>query len=153
MNAWNSVVAFDIPMESKTMRPFMGEHVSMRRFPQPDMDEAGGSGHRGKGRRHTRGTCAARGRSGSARGRGQQRLPPRPRGSEARVWRSDRSRSGLVVRGQTDLEQSGVIFPKLFRRLTEYLRRRGGELSEFPPWLELTREQVLELPTTNVTRC
>jgi hypothetical protein len=67
------------------------------------------------------------------------------------VWRSDRSRSGLLVRDQTDLEQNGVIFPKLFRRLTEYLRRRGGDLSEFLPWLELTREQVLELPTTSFT--
>jgi hypothetical protein len=36
-------------------------------------------------------------------------------------------------------------------RLTEYLRRQGGELSEFLSWLELTREQVLELPTTNFT--
>jgi hypothetical protein len=35
------------------------------------------------------------------------------RPSEARVWRSDRSRGGLVVRSQTDLEQNGVIFPKL----------------------------------------
>jgi hypothetical protein len=67
------------------------------------------------------------------------------------LWRSDRSRSGLVVRGQTDLEQNGVIFPKLFRRLTEYLRREDGDLSEFLPWLELTSEQVLELPTTNFT--
>jgi endonuclease YncB( thermonuclease family) len=67
------------------------------------------------------------------------------------VWRSDRSRSGLVVRSQTDLEQSGVIFPKLFRRLTEYLRRQGGDLSEFLSWLEVMREQVLELPTKNFT--
>lgn len=55
------------------------------------------------------------------------------------------------MRSQTDLEQNGVIFPKLFRRLTEYLRRQGGDLSGFLPWLELTREQVLELPTTNFT--
>jgi endonuclease YncB( thermonuclease family) len=67
------------------------------------------------------------------------------------VWRSDRSRSGLVVRSQTDLEQNGVIFPKLFRRLTEYLRRQGRDLSGFLPWLEITREQVLELPTTSFT--
>jgi hypothetical protein len=39
----------------------------------------------------------------------------------------------------------------VFRRLTEYLRRQGRELSEFLPRLELTREQVLELPTTNFT--
>jgi hypothetical protein len=44
-----------------------------------------------------------------------------------------------------------VIFPKLLRRLTEYLRRPGGDLSEFLPWLELTREQMLELPTTSFT--
>jgi hypothetical protein len=55
------------------------------------------------------------------------------------------------VRSQTDLEQSAVIFPKLFRRLTEYLRRQGGDLSGFLPWLEVTREQVLELPTTSFT--
>jgi hypothetical protein len=67
------------------------------------------------------------------------------------VWRSDRSRSGLVVGSQTDLEQNGVIFPKLFRRLTEYLRHRGGDLSQFLPWLEGTREQLLELPTRNFT--
>ena len=67
------------------------------------------------------------------------------------LWRSDRSRSGLLVRSQTDLEQNGVIFPKVFRRLTEYLRRQGRDLSEFLPWLELTREQVVELPTTSFT--
>jgi endonuclease YncB( thermonuclease family) len=67
------------------------------------------------------------------------------------LWRSDRSRSGLVVRSQTDLEQNGVIFPKLFRRLTEYLRRQGRDLSGFLPWLEATREQVLELPTRSFT--
>jgi hypothetical protein len=39
----------------------------------------------------------------------------------------------------------------VFRRLTEYLRSQGGDLSEFLPWLEVTREQVLELPTTNFT--
>jgi len=39
----------------------------------------------------------------------------------------------------------------LFRRLTEYLRPQGGDLSEFLPWLEVTREQVLELPTTTFT--
>jgi hypothetical protein len=55
------------------------------------------------------------------------------------------------VRSQADLEQSAVIFPKLFRRLTEYLRRQGGDLSGFLPWLEVTREQVLELPTTSFT--
>jgi hypothetical protein len=55
------------------------------------------------------------------------------------------------VRGQTDLEQNGVIFPKVFRRLTEYLRRQGGDLSEFCPELEVTREKVLELPTRNFT--
>jgi len=42
-----------------------------------------------------------------------------------------------------------VIFPKLFRRLTEYLQ--GRDLSGFLPWLEVTREQVLDLPTTNFT--
>jgi hypothetical protein len=55
------------------------------------------------------------------------------------------------VRSQTDLEQNGVIFPKVFRRLSEYLRRQGGELSGFLPWLELTTEQVLELPTMSFT--
>ena len=53
------------------------------------------------------------------------------------------------MKSQTDLERNGVIFPMLFRRLTEYLPPRGSDLSGFLPWLEATREQVLELPTTN----
>jgi hypothetical protein len=47
--------------------------------------------------------------------------------------RSGRGIHSSPVRGQTDLEQNGVIFPKVFRRLTEYLRRQGGDLSEFLP--------------------
>jgi hypothetical protein len=47
--------------------------------------------------------------------------------------RSGRGIRSSPVRGQTDLEQNGVIFPKVFRRLTEYLRRQGGDLSEFLP--------------------
>ena len=60
-----------------------------------------------------------------------------------RRWRRE-----LACASVLSLEQNGVIFPKVFRRLTEYLRRQGGDLSEFLPWLEAMREQVLELPTT-----
>jgi hypothetical protein len=67
------------------------------------------------------------------------------------LWRQDRSRSGLEVDEQDDLEQRGVIFPKLFRRLTDFLGERDRSLAGFLPWLAATEEQVLGLRTDNFT--
>jgi hypothetical protein len=48
------------------------------------------------------------------------------------LWAQDRSQDGLAVADQADLEQEGVIFPKLFRRLTEFFTEPQGRPSELP---------------------
>lgn len=67
------------------------------------------------------------------------------------LWPQDRSQTGLLVNQQSDLENNGVLFPKLFRRLTDYLAETAGGLAGFPARLARTREQVLDLATINFT--
>jgi endonuclease YncB( thermonuclease family) len=67
------------------------------------------------------------------------------------LWASDRSQLGLAVSDQSALEREAVVFPKLFRRLTEFLRQQVGPLDQFRPWLAAKREQVLDLTTGNFT--
>ena len=66
------------------------------------------------------------------------------------LWAADRSQSGVAVTGQADLEQNGVVFPKLFRRLTEFLTEEP-DVSGFLAWLAKKREQVLDLSINNFT--
>ena len=67
------------------------------------------------------------------------------------LWASDRSELGLTVSDQAALERDAVVFPKLFRRLTEFLREQVGPLGQFLPWLAAKREQVLDLTTDSFT--
>jgi endonuclease YncB( thermonuclease family) len=67
------------------------------------------------------------------------------------IWQDDRSTRGLAVANVADLEERGVIFPKVFRRLVSYFDSGAGDLSGFLPWLARTREQVLDLTTGNFT--
>ena len=67
------------------------------------------------------------------------------------LWSSDRSELGLTVSDQAALERDAVVFPKLFRRLTEFLNGQVGALDHFLPWLAAKREQVLDLTTGNFT--
>jgi endonuclease YncB( thermonuclease family) len=67
------------------------------------------------------------------------------------IWADDRSESGLAVSDQPALEHDAVIFPKLFRRLTEFLRHRPPGLATFLPWLADKEEQVLDLTDGNFT--
>jgi endonuclease YncB( thermonuclease family) len=67
------------------------------------------------------------------------------------LWASDRSQLGLDVSDQAALARDGVVFPKLFRRLTEFLRQQVGPLDHFLPWLAAKREQVLDLTTDGFT--
>lgn len=83
----------------------------------------------------------------SALSRAAQTARTRGRG----LWASDRSEVGLTVSDQAALEREAVVFPKLFRRLTEFLRQQVGPLGQFLPWLAAKREQVLDLPTGNFT--
>jgi endonuclease YncB( thermonuclease family) len=67
------------------------------------------------------------------------------------IWASDRSGSGIPIGDQATLERDAVVFPKLFRRVTEYLKEHPGDPAGFAPWLADTREQVLDLTTHNFT--
>jgi endonuclease YncB( thermonuclease family) len=73
------------------------------------------------------------------------------RTSKRGLWAQDKSQSGVTVTAQADLETNGVIFPKLFRRLTEFLVQPNAALADFPAWLARTSELVLDLPTLNFT--
>jgi hypothetical protein len=75
----------------------------------------------------------------------------RARKAKRGLWTEDRTLTGVQVKTQADLEANGVIFPKLFRRLTDYLAETDGNLAKFPKWLEKKREQVLILDTKNFT--
>jgi endonuclease YncB( thermonuclease family) len=67
------------------------------------------------------------------------------------LWKDDRSHSGVRVSDQAELELNGVVFPKLFRRLTEFLAEGPADLAAFLPWVADKREQVLDLPSNNFT--
>src|SRR6478752_902341 len=67
------------------------------------------------------------------------------------LWPSDKSHSGLKVTDEANLEATGIIFPKLFRRLTSYFQTGATDLVAFLPWLAKTKEQVLDLTTGNFT--
>lgn len=67
------------------------------------------------------------------------------------LWQYDRSSAGLKVNGQESLETDGVIFPKLFRRLTDYLAQSNDEIDGFLEWLQKKNEQVQDLDTLNFT--
>ncbi len=67
------------------------------------------------------------------------------------IWQDDRSNNGLAAANESDLEVRGVVYPKLFRRLTSYFDGGGAGLAGFLPWLAKTKEQVLDLSTGNFT--
>jgi endonuclease YncB( thermonuclease family) len=67
------------------------------------------------------------------------------------IWADDRSVSGIAIGDQATLERDAVVFPKLFRRLTEYLKEHPGDAAGFVTWLADKREQVLDLTTHNFT--
>ncbi len=67
------------------------------------------------------------------------------------IWSQDVSTKGLKIGIQADLERDGVVFPKLFRRLTEYLKDHPNDPAGFSDWLDDKREQVLDTTTDNFT--
>ena len=73
------------------------------------------------------------------------------RAAKKGLWKDDLSTTGLAAKTADDLEARGVIFPKLYRRLTSYFDQGGTTLSSFLPWLAKTKEQVLDLSTGNFT--
>jgi endonuclease YncB( thermonuclease family) len=67
------------------------------------------------------------------------------------LWPQDVSQAGVSVTQQSDLENDGVIFPKLFRRLTDYLARGNVGVGGFLSSLADTDEQILDLTDDNFT--
>lgn len=67
------------------------------------------------------------------------------------LWSADLSLRGIRAPDAATLEKSGVIFPKLFRRLNEFWADGGSELGEFRAWLGANQERVLDLKTVNFT--
>ncbi len=61
------------------------------------------------------------------------------------LWKKDVTQTGIALNDQSDLEARGVIFPKLFRRLSEYLATGTTRLAGFTDFLEMKNEQVLNL--------
>lgn len=67
------------------------------------------------------------------------------------LWAKDKSQTGLKIITQSDLETKGVTFPKLFRRLTDYIAEGNVGLSDFVPFLKAKREQVQDLDPNSPT--
>jgi hypothetical protein len=67
------------------------------------------------------------------------------------IWGVDRTRKGVTAKSIAQLETTGVVFPKLFRRLTEFIGDGNPPLSTFPDWVAAKKERVLDLDTTNNT--
>jgi len=70
------------------------------------------------------------------------------------LWAHDKTMTGLPVAAQLDLEEHGVLFPKLFRRLSAFFGDDAAGppvLANFPTWLQRTEERLLDLPALNFT--
>ena len=65
------------------------------------------------------------------------------------LWPYDRS-SGVNVTSLNVIREQHTIFPKLFRRLVEYMRNRSS-MSGFKSWLEEKQERVLILSRGQTT--
>src|SRR5207248_2718620 len=73
------------------------------------------------------------------------------RAKKSGLWADDKTTSGLKLKDDAMLEQAGVIFPKLYRRLTSYFTSGQTDPASFLPWLAKTKEQVLDLTSGNFT--
>jgi endonuclease YncB( thermonuclease family) len=67
------------------------------------------------------------------------------------LWASDTSQTGVDASSVAALAQSGVVFPKLFRRLVEFFAHGNATLAGLLEFLAGKREQVLDLDTRNFT--
>jgi endonuclease YncB( thermonuclease family) len=73
------------------------------------------------------------------------------RAQKSGLWADDKTTRGLKLKNDATLEQTGVIFPKLYRRLTSYFTSGQTDPAGFLPWLAKTKEQVLDLTSGNFT--
>jgi hypothetical protein len=66
------------------------------------------------------------------------------------LWNADKTSAGLDVTDQAHLNHDGVIWPKLFRRLTSYLAT-SADIAGFLPWLKNTEERMLDTTAGSFT--
>lgn len=64
--------------------------------------------------------------------------------AKAGIWKKDKT-GGLTVNGEQQLVDRDVVMPKLFRRLSKYLRENGGDVGGFKKWLKDRDEHILVL--------
>lgn len=67
------------------------------------------------------------------------------------VWAADATTSGVRVEGIGTLTDEAVLLPKLFRRLVEYLSLGDSDLSGFRAFLDARGDQLIVLPSVEVT--
>lgn len=67
------------------------------------------------------------------------------------LWAQDGSQHGVKAKDQADIENDAVIFPKLFRRLTNYFAEGNVGLADFLSFPELKKEQVQDLDPQSPT--
>lgn len=66
------------------------------------------------------------------------------------IWAKDRTNTGFEIDGLESISEQHVVFPKLFRRLAEYLET-GGTVEGFKEFLENRAEGVFIISTTHFT--
>jgi len=67
------------------------------------------------------------------------------------IWGADRTLTGTPSTSIPQLETTGVVFPKLFRRLTEFFGSGEKKLTKFLAWVASKQERVWDLDTSNNT--
>lgn len=67
------------------------------------------------------------------------------------VWSLDKTNSGFMITNLSTLTERIVIFPKLFRRMSEFMAG-GGEIDGFKDFLAKKCEPVLNIPNAHFAR-
>ncbi|MCF6155930.1 MAG: hypothetical protein E3K36_11910 [Candidatus Brocadia sp.] len=66
------------------------------------------------------------------------------------IWAKDRTNTGFEIDGLESISEQHILFPKLFRRLAEYLEA-GGPVEGFKEFLERRAEGVVVISETHFT--
>ncbi|MGH7513525.1 MAG: hypothetical protein ACREOQ_11440 [Gemmatimonadales bacterium] len=67
------------------------------------------------------------------------------------LWKQDLTLKGTSGASIAQLEAKAVVFPKLFRRMAEYLGEGNTGVTGFKQWIADKKERVFDLDTTNNT--
>lgn len=71
------------------------------------------------------------------------------------VWRRDLTQTGLRVTDRDQIRTGTVLYPKVFRRLVDYLELEGSgngmNLGGFPDYLQVRGDELFTIPNGHVT--